>query len=172
VRASPAITVFAAALFAASSASAQVRETENTRYYAVRGQSVSALLAEMAAKGPDGFWAYSNWYVNWSGSCDVTLEIIYTLPRWDDRAAASAELRGRWDRMITALVAHERQHAEHGRRAAHEIAADGCENDPSGIVDKWAAEDRAYDQRTEHGWSEGVVFEACEVNDAGDEECL
>ena len=32
---------------------------------------------EMRRKGPDGFWAYTRWYIKWSRECSVRLTITY-----------------------------------------------------------------------------------------------
>jgi predicted secreted Zn-dependent protease len=96
--------------------------------YTVNGTTAEALLSQMRRKGPNGFWAYTRWYVRWTGSCRVSLEINYTMPRHTNRGGMPANLRQQWDRMIAALKAHEEQHGAHGINAARELVQKRCKN--------------------------------------------
>jgi predicted secreted Zn-dependent protease len=147
-----------AALMAGSAPSAPPTERITTTYYDVTGSTAEELKKQMARKGPKGFWAYTNWYVSWSGDCKVELEISYTFPRLADRNRVPLPMRSRWDAMLANLIAHEEQHGQHGRSAAEEVLAAEC-NDAKSIVKKWAAEDKAYDKRTSHGLTEGVKLD-------------
>jgi predicted secreted Zn-dependent protease len=150
--------IAAAALAAALPAgllAAPPLERVETAYYDVTGQTADELRRQMSKKGPNGFWAYTRWYVRWSETCRVDLEISFTLPRLSDRNRVPLPLRSRWDSMLEKLIAHEEQHAEHGRAAAREVAAANCKN-ARAIIKSWAAEDKAYDKRTRHGSTEGV----------------
>lgn len=125
--------------------------------YPVDGVTARQILNQMGQRGPNGFWAYTSWYVRWTGDCKVSLEISYTMPKHINEAALPADLRARWTAMVAALAAHERKHGQHGVNAANEVFANGCRNGVA-ITNKWAEQDRALDRRTNHGASEGVVF--------------
>lgn len=125
--------------------------------YAVNGSSAEALLNQMQRKGPNGYWAYTRWFVRWTANCKVSLEINYTMPRHMNREAMPSNLRAKWDRMVAALKAHEQKHGAHGISAARELVQKRCWNG-NAIVQKWANQDVILDQRTNHGMTEGVVF--------------
>ena len=129
----------------------------NWSTYSVTSTSVDQILREMQQNGPNGFWAFTRWYVRWSGSCRVSLEINYTMPKHTRRGAMPAKIRVEWDSMIAALKAHEQQHGAHGINAARELVQKGCRNGDA-IVAKWAEQDRIYDRNTGHGRTEGVIF--------------
>ncbi len=130
--------------------------TTQTHFYDITGSTANELTDAMAEKGPHGYWAYTTWYVHWSASCEISVKIDYTMPRWVDHDAAAANLRHEWDRMMKNLWRHERGHAEHGFKAASEIEASHCAGDPHTITDKWAKEDKVYDEETNHGARQGV----------------
>ena len=152
-----AIALAAVLLFAAPAA-ADPAVTVITNYYAIEGNTAGDLRRDMNRKGPKGFWAYTNWYVNWSATCHVSLRIVYTLPRWRDRDMAPEELRLKWDTFLSHLIAHENGHATHGRNAASEIDKSRCSSSPGTIVRRWANQDRVYDAKTGHGRTQGVAF--------------
>lgn len=146
-------------LLGASTLAALANPTIKTNWntYAVTATGVDQILRQMKQKGPNGFWAYTRWYVRWTGSCKVSLEISYTMPQHTNRNAMPANIRAEWDNMIAALKAHEEQHGAHGINAARELVQKGCRNGDA-IVAKWSEQDRLYDRRTGHGRTEGVVF--------------
>ena len=125
--------------------------------YRIHGTTAKQILAQMKQHGPNGYWAYTDWYVRWTGSCRVSVEIDYKVPKHTNEAALPANLRARWKAMVAALVKHEHEHGQHGINAANEIAAAGCLNGDA-IIKKWANEDTRLDKRTRHGKKEGVVF--------------
>ena len=125
--------------------------------YPVDGRSAQAVLQQLADRGPNGFWAYTSWYVRWSGNCVVTLQIDYTMPRHTRPESLHPSLRQRWVQMVKALHLHERKHGAHGIAAARELVQKNCRNG-NAIVQKWADQDRILDKRTDHGASDGVVF--------------
>lgn len=124
-------------------------------YYDISGSSGRELKEAMHARGPHGYWAYTQWHVSWSSHCNIKLKITYTYPRWVDRDEAPAYLVRSWNRMMANLVAHEEGHGDHGIQAAKEISENDCRN-AKGITRNWAAEDKRYDKRTNHGAREGV----------------
>lgn len=146
-----------AILVFASVAQAQPGDPEiRIHTYSIRGKSSAELRAQMAANGPEGWWAYTQWYVRWTGDCQVSLSIDYTMPKWENENAAPANLRTSWNRMIAKLWAHEQGHGRHGIEAAKEIIKSGCNGNPRDITDKWAEQDRVYDRETNHGVNQGV----------------
>lgn len=146
-------------ILAVSTISAFANPTVQTNWstYSVSGTSVDTILSQMRQKGPNGFWAYTRWYVRWSGSCQVSLEINYTIPKHTRLEALPPNIRSAWTQMFSALKTHEEQHGAHGLNAARELVQKRCRNG-NAIVEKWAEQDRVYDRRTGHGRSEGVVF--------------
>ncbi|MEM1274835.1 MAG: DUF922 domain-containing protein [Pseudomonadota bacterium] len=151
--------VVALLILACSTISAFANPTVQTRWvnYAVTGTTVDTILQQMRDNGPNGSWAYTRWYVRWTASCEVALEINYTMPKHTRRGAMPANIRAEWDKMIAALMAHEEQHGAHGRNAARELVQKRCRNG-NAIVQKWAEQDRIYDRVTDHGRTEGVTF--------------
>lgn len=151
--------VIVALIVAATTLASFANPTIKTNWttYRVNATSVDGILREMQQNGPNGYWAYTRWYVRWSGSCQVSLEIRYTMPKHTQRAAMATSTRAAWDQMIAALKSHEEQHGAHGINAARELVRNGCRNG-NRIVAKWAEQDRIYDRQTGHGRSEGVIF--------------
>ena len=148
------------AFFTAQPTLAPASMTTKTQinYYNIKGKTTQQLKWQMKNNGPNGYWAYVNWYVNLkTGSCHVSLKIKYTYPRWSDIHQAPKSLQQKWRRMIFALKKHEKGHARHGVEAAREINRNNCKN-PQATIDKWAAQDKIFDQRTKHGLIQGVIL--------------
>lgn len=153
------VLAFAIALPAATAVAGDaVKPQIRNHYYPIRGTSSAELKAQMKANGPNGWWAYTTWYVRWTGDCRVSLTIDYTMPKWTNAAAAPAKLRSAWDRMYANLKAHEEGHGRHGIEAAREVAQSKCKGDPRRITNKWATQDKVYDAKTNHGVAQGVVL--------------
>ncbi|MFY9209767.1 MAG: DUF922 domain-containing protein [Aestuariivita sp.] len=146
-----------ALLASATPAVAGPSVSESLTHYAISGNNLSDLRQEMAQNGPKGFWGYTRWWINWSGSCKVNLEIRITLPKLSASAALTPSEERIWNTMVDALYRHEQMHAEHGRRAAEEIHPTNCSN-PRKVVRKWAERDAALDQQTRHGATQGVTL--------------
>jgi len=152
------LVIFLAA--AVQSAAADIFDgqvTEDIQYYDVSATTAWGLRKEMQRKGPKGYWGYARWWVSWTADCDVTVKQTIHMPRHRNPEKLSPELRERWDSMLGALLRHERQHARHGELAAQQIAAANCVGAYE-IIDRWAAQDKAYDLRTDHGRKEGVTL--------------
>jgi predicted secreted Zn-dependent protease len=125
------------------------------------------------------------WQVDWhfstlnsASGCRVSTfntaaKITITLPRWVGSTNASQELKTEWQRYLRALAEHEYGHAQNGLAAAKEIQErlrqpgedSTCEALRQRlhllcqtIVNKRKAADQAYDQRTNHGATEGARF--------------
>jgi len=150
-----AVAVCLCALLAPDHALAFSR-TSHTHFYDISGNTAGEIRDALAQEGPHGYWGYTNWYVHWSAACEISVKIDYTIPRWLNRDTAPAPLRDEWDRMLKNLWRHERGHAEHGLKAAAEIEASHCAGDPHDITDRWAREDKVYDEETDHGARQGV----------------
>lgn len=141
------------------SAAAEPRVTVKTDHYYIQGKTAAQLKDLMKRRGPKGFWAYTSWYVRWSGNCAVSLEIRHTYPRWTDRSSAPAGMQHRWDHMIANLTLHEEGHGQIGLEAAREIERSGCKGDPMDIIGKWVRHEKRYDKKTRHGMTQGVVLD-------------
>ena len=139
-------------------AGAEPAVTVNSTYYAITGTTSAELKAQMKSLGPQGYWAYTTWNVNWTGNCRVSLKISYTYPRWTNQGSAPPALRAAWNQMMTNLRTHEEGHGQHGKNAAKEIEQSHCRSDPKTITQKWAAQDKTYDAQTNHGRTQGVVL--------------
>ncbi len=152
-----ALLVSAIAVLSAHEAVAQSSTVVRTSRYPIEGSTAAELRAQMKRDGPKGSWAYTHWYVRWTGTCQVSLQIDYTYPRWINEKQAPAALQRNWEHMMSRLRLHEDGHAQHGRNAAREIAQSHCSN-PMAIIHKWAAQDAIYDRETQHGRKQGVAL--------------
>lgn len=132
--------------------------SEETITYEISGSTTAELADQMAALGPEGGWAYTKWYVSWTGDCNVSVEITYTYPEWTDRDEADESVVDAWDAMMEALETHEAGHAENGMNAAREVEDAGCPADSEQMVARWAEEDITYDAQTNHGYTQGAHF--------------
>lgn len=128
---------------------------------------------------------YTSWNVNWKfsvapsasgcrcASFTTQATIGVTLPRWTAPPEAAEPVREAWGRYIAALGKHEWGHAQHARRAVTELhrrmkevgEGSDCEglkkrmNDlGQQVVAEFRAKDREYDERTQHGATEGAVL--------------
>ncbi len=151
----PLVFVIGLGIAGAAAANPVVTETINT--YPVSAQTLSGLHQEMRRAGPQGYWGYTRWSVNWSGTCQVRAHVDITLPEHANPAALPAHVRRKFDAMLAALTAHERQHGRHGILAAQEIARSKC-RDPHAIIRKYNAIDLEFDRSTRHGGTEGVTL--------------
>ena len=142
-------------LVAATPAVAAPQMTESLIHYPVSGDNLGELRREMEQNGPNGFWGYTRWWIEWSKRCEVTLTTTITMPRLEQPERLSARDLVIWQRMEAALYAHERLHAAHGIAAAREIHQAGCRN-ARAIINKWARQDRILDRTTRHGRTQGV----------------
>lgn len=141
----------------APAAEAKPKVTVVERVYTVDATTAQGLREQMKQRGPDGFWAYTDWYVRWTGSCKTTVDIRYILPQHANEAALDPVLRQKWRAMLSALRAHEARHGEHGVKAAQEIEQARCRRGDA-IIRKWNDQDSLLDSRTDHGLRDGVVL--------------
>lgn len=131
------------------------------------------------------FSAYARWNIQWHckynrgpGHCSIAavttkVRISYYMPKWVNPTGADQVTRLRWEDFIKALTTHEEGHGEHGVLAAREIEESMlrlppqktcgnlsfmCEELAKDIIDKYRKEDVKYDEETNHGLTQGVVF--------------
>lgn len=145
--------MIAALLSTEAAAEPVIRETVVT--YKVYGNTFSELRDNMKQDGPNGYWAYTSWYVNWTSSCRVTVQVKLTIPELADRAALTSRQLEQWDQMMVALIAHEKIHASYGISAAKEIEHRNCNNAQS-VIKSWNQRDLDLDRNTDHGRFQGV----------------
>jgi predicted secreted Zn-dependent protease len=156
-----------------------------TNYYAVKGESLREIHQSLRQARPwkAGHDGFTVWSVSWRFSTTMgrsvcrmsafgtTATITITLPRWVAPTNATDLLKTEWDRYIKALGQHEYGHAQFALAAAGEIhkrvkeAGEdaNCESLKQRInglcestVQKYKGMDETYDQRTEHGATQGA----------------
>lgn len=150
-------------------------------------QELRARMDRLGVRDSNGdVWdAYAKWHVKWrfwwtntGQSCritrvETTVEITYTLPRWVGRSVGSSELQDQWDRFITALRLHEEGHGGIAKDCAARIedaiatmgTRQSCKELEAAanslghrILDDSRGEEVQYDDRTQHGRTQGVRF--------------
>lgn len=126
--------------------------------YTVDGETLGDIETQMTAEGPQGFWAYTTWTVDWTADCETTVNAAITLPELAEDTALSDVDAEEFDRMLTALEAHELQHVDIGLAYAAETEAQGCPAAYEPILDTFLSEERAFDADTEHGRTQGVYL--------------
>ena len=129
--------------------------------------------------------AMTYWYIRWSypferraDSCDtgpvkVSVSIRMQMPQWSPPADAASDVSESWNRYLRALEHHENGHVNHGLQAAREVLEqlqrlDAKESCPAmdlaanaaanRILEDYRQRDKAYDQRTRHGATQGARF--------------
>jgi predicted secreted Zn-dependent protease len=147
----------AAALTLLCATAAPARAEIVTLGYEVDAVTAAGLEAQMERRGPQGYWAYTTWWVEWTADCRVTWSAEIVLPRHIRPQALPADLRRRWDRMLENLRRHETEHAGFARQAAAAIGASGCRNGDD-FLDRARAQDRQLDEETDHGRTTGVTL--------------
>ncbi|WP_157046562.1 DUF922 domain-containing protein [Roseovarius sp. BRH_c41] len=138
-------------------AQAKPKVTETIKTYAVSATSLQGLIQEMDQKGPKTYWAFTEWYVRWTGDCKLSVTVDITLPKHKNPEKMPADLRQKFDTMLAALTAHERQHGRHGIEAAQEIERAACVGGDA-ILKKYNAIDVTFDKKTDHGRKQGVAL--------------
>jgi predicted secreted Zn-dependent protease len=130
--------------------------------------------------------AYTDWEVRWSYAPDrgpfgarvvdpqVVAEVTCTLPAWRPPSSTPADLISRWANYVDALERHEQGHIDLARAAAttiHEalrtlppgateaalLAA--AEDAVDAVLVEIRARERAYDEATGHGATQGVSLD-------------
>jgi predicted secreted Zn-dependent protease len=150
--------------------------TPNILYYQVKGSTESELAKEIQTKGPNGFAGYTNWYIRWGWpgfgheECDlsgawITTKVSVTLPEWDPTVGVPSDLIKNWTEFSQALYKHEMGHVgnitdalpliEDAIHSADCVTADSAAN---AVLDKLRGRDVQYDDKTDHGRTQGAVF--------------
>jgi predicted secreted Zn-dependent protease len=161
----------------------------NTEYYSIYGSTATELRNEMSTKSSikqsgNTYDAYTSWVVNWrfswnvnNGQCAITsvkssVDVNFTLPKWENSNSAAVNLKQRWKHYYNALIAHENGHKDFGINAAKEVekrlsvlSAKNCSSLKSKanslgkkIIDKYVIAEKKYDKNTNHGMKDGAVF--------------
>ncbi|SFE14184.1 Predicted secreted Zn-dependent protease [Sulfitobacter brevis] len=152
------ITTAAALVLAfAGTSIAEPKVSQQTKVYEVTATSVNGLIEQMNKRGPRGYWAFTEWHVRWSRSCKLEVDVAYILPQHANPSAMPAQVRRKFDAMLTALTQHEAQHGLHSIQAAREIEADKCQNGDA-IIRRYNAADIAFDAQTNHGVKDGATL--------------
>jgi predicted secreted Zn-dependent protease len=131
------------------------------------------------------FFGRTHWKINWkfnfrsqSGTCamndiKISVHVEQTLPQWNATAESPSKLVERWEHFLGALKEHENGHRDFALRAADQIAAGLAKiSGPAScagmtaranqlgneIIHSVQAEEIRYDDKTQHGKAQGVVF--------------
>ncbi len=157
--------------------------------YRIVGTTAQELRSQMNQLGPPNasgrrFDAYTRWYVRWQfhyrwdgqvcriSQLQISTDITYTLPHWQNQSHASPALQQHWQHYYQALKRHEEGHANHGKAATQEIwqrlsslTQPTCNQmdivtnrTAQAIVNRYAQKDQDYDRQTDHGRTQGAVF--------------
>jgi predicted secreted Zn-dependent protease len=153
-------------------------------YYEVSGTTAAELYTSMRQAAPLEGFGQTRWDVSWSmrwlptaGVCratlvQVTLRTEVRLPHWEPGPGASPELVAQWRAFVENLRSHENGHLEIAVAAAREVERElrqvqtplcasmqGVGNQAGErVLAGLRARDRAYDQRTHHGFTQGAVW--------------
>ena len=106
------------------------------------------------------------------GSLETVLDLKIRMPRWTPPAGAAPDQVSRWQRYSGALLGHEYGHVQNARntetgfkRAALAAMAADCGSLDASLrslfdnaIQQGNAADRAYDDQTRHGATQGAVF--------------
>jgi predicted secreted Zn-dependent protease len=149
------LSLVVASALAVPAAAQEINENVVYETYVVDGRTLSDVADDMAANGPQGYWAYTTWYVNWSAECEITIDASITLPELAEDNDLSAYDEEVFASMLEALDAHEQGHVDFARGFAQEVAATDCDV-PDNAIDPWLEAERAYDAETRHGETQGV----------------
>ncbi len=121
-------------------------------------------------------WSYS--YSKPGGKCalvtaNIELEVVFSLPRWDIPPNTPPELVDKWNKFSAALQTHENGHRDIFTTKSYEFAENvkalpvfaTCDELNRAItlagqrmVDESQRQNIEYDDRTEHGKTQGAVF--------------
>jgi predicted secreted Zn-dependent protease len=126
--------------------------------YAVGGSDLAEVMDQMEAEGPNGYPAYAEWYVRWTADCELSMTATITLPALGPDADLSAEEEATFRAMLQALERHETGHIGFGIGFARDVQEMRCKGDTDGLLQAWLAAERAYDQETEHGCTQGACL--------------
>ena len=167
-----------------------VKLRETITAYEVTGTSIPELRASIHSRAllqadRTSFAGYTRWNLGWiyarstmgPSGCSpndvvVELELAVRYPAWTDSASASAPMRSEWRRYLSALKAHEANHASIAVLGANRLArelrtmvAPSCgllqlegQKRAAAIMNAIREENRRYDETTRHGATEGATL--------------
>jgi predicted secreted Zn-dependent protease len=152
--------------------------------YPVSGQDYASLVRSLSANGPKGFHGLSSWDISYQyttvpagnmcrfDTIRLTVKGEILMPKWTDEAAAPPTLRQRWQDYYAALQQHEEGHVQHGNELAALIqekflgygdmacgqAKAIAQSEFDRLYNNLKNRDKEYDQRTQHGATQGARF--------------
>lgn len=125
---------------ASTPADVPVEIGENLVRYAIKGDTTSELISQMAKLGPydegEGrrFQGFTEWRVQWNyqmaqlpgegcslNDLKIDLEVQMTLPEWEPKRHADRLLVQGWPYYLAKLTEHEMGHRDNGVRAAFAV---------------------------------------------------
>jgi predicted secreted Zn-dependent protease len=152
--------------------------------YPVKGQDYASLVKSLSTSGPKGFHGLASWNIAYkyttrtqgnvcrfdSISLSVQGEIL--MPKWTDEDTAPPALRQRWADYYAALQQHEEGHVQHGNELASLVqekflaygdfacgqAKSIAQSEFDKLYNNLKNRDKEYDQRTQHGATQGARF--------------
>jgi predicted secreted Zn-dependent protease len=145
-------------------------------YYTIYGSTAEELRQSLNESGPGGYDAYTGWYVNWSwpgyggDQCQLTLaalewDLYVTFPSWSPPWDASQELIDEWTQYVNLLAAHETVHVNNFLHnyssiltAIQRATCTTAEERARDAVTVLQRLDDAFDEKTNHGATQGAVF--------------
>jgi len=161
--------------------------TTRYEYYDIGGSTKQELRDQLRKVGPHRGGetvAYTeqnisyNYQTGGMGACgvvsyQVTMAIVYHMPRWQQAANSSSPLAQEWNKFVQALQIHEDGHAQNARDTAQAVdkaiaaipAFSDCRRTKSAVVvaaQKAISQcdrlDTEYDQKTMHGIKQGSTL--------------
>ena len=195
-RRTPPLTVIITLLLTVLSAStsrASVTTEERFIYYEISGNTASELRASINSHTrnfKNRFDAATQWKITWQfgykprqKKCKITevnidASIDYVLPQWPDASKhPNKQLVNHWQRFITQLLAHEKQHGAFVKAATLEverriITADDTSFAPpnckklqqlanqraQSVITRLEMQHATFDRETNHGRDTGALF--------------
>jgi predicted secreted Zn-dependent protease len=150
-------------------------------YYDVSGateREIRDQLNMMSITDENGYQgdAITTWEIHWnwdgygSESCDLrsvtaTYDIHVKLPRWTPPQSASPELIAKWNSYMLALVEHEKAHVDnvvanlpYVINAIRQATCTTAETQAQAVLAGIRKNDLDYDERTNHGGTQGAIF--------------
>jgi predicted secreted Zn-dependent protease len=158
-----------------------------TNAYAVSGMTAREIRLAIDRQRPwkEPQDASTSWGIKWSytsastdvdcqvRTLDIKTSISITIPHWTGVAGADDDLKQRWQNYSAALLAHEDGHKRIAIAAAREIknrvnkikSAPTCAQleatislTANKVIEDFRQREKAYDERTAHGRTQGAVF--------------
>ena len=150
-------------------------------YYEITGNSAAALRKQMDSLGPSDAQghhadAYTDWYIDWNwpgygrADCDlsqvrVSYALTVTFPSWQPAVDADPELVDHWQRYTQRLALHEKGHVDSVikgersmRQAVQRATCTTAEAAAQQVLESLHTFDTHYDQKTDHGATQGATF--------------